>query len=96
MSEEQPARAPKPGPLARTYDPAANPEGAYLPGVPLDDITIAEWEGLPLWLQRSIDALAFYQVAPGGPERAVHPPDDAAPAEHSAPAGKRAKPTKEA
>ena len=46
---------------ARYYDPSKNPDAAALPGVPLRDLTDAEFEALPLWLQYSVDAQPFYR-----------------------------------
>jgi hypothetical protein len=47
------------------YDESANPDGAYLPGVPLRDLTIADLDGLPDVLRRSISACPWYRsVAP--------------------------------
>lgn len=48
-------------PIARYYVPEHNPERRYLAGVPLRNITEAEFERYPLWLQQSIDALDFYR-----------------------------------
>lgn len=55
---EQEPEAPKAGP--RYYNPERNPSGAYLPGVPLGDMTDQEFAALPLWVQRSVDASGFY------------------------------------
>lgn len=60
--------------IARHYDASKNPGGekqpAMFPGVPLRDITLQEWEALPVWLRRSIDASPMYVRAKGSP-----PPD---------------------
>ncbi len=47
--------------IARYYDEKANPEGAALPGVPLRDLTTEEFDALPEWLQRSVDAQPMYR-----------------------------------
>lgn len=46
--------------IARYYLPKHNPERRYLEGVPLRDITEAEFARYPEWLRASIDALPFY------------------------------------
>lgn len=43
-----------------TYDEKLNPDGAYLAGVPLRDLTESEFVTLPEWLQRSVEACPFY------------------------------------
>lgn len=48
-------------PIARYYDEAKNPDGAFLPGVPLADLTEAQFEALPDWLRLSVDASPFYR-----------------------------------
>lgn len=57
--------------IARYYDETKNPEGGQLPGVPLRDLTDAEFDALPTWLQQSVDALACY--------RKTKPPMETAP-----------------
>lgn len=57
---DQAAEGQEAPPPARVYDPAANPEGAWMPGVPRRDITAAEWAALPAWLQASADATGWY------------------------------------
>jgi hypothetical protein len=47
--------------IARYYDPAANPDGASLPGVPLADLTDEQFINYPAWLRLSIDALPCYR-----------------------------------
>ena len=47
--------------IARHYDASKNEEGAALPGVPLRDLTEAEFAAYPQWLQDSIDAASFYR-----------------------------------
>lgn len=42
------------------YDVARNPEGAFIEGVPLRDLTAAEFVTLPEWLQRSVEVCWFY------------------------------------
>ena len=48
--------------IVRVYVPEANPQGAFLPGVPLRDLTRREYEALKPWMQRSVDAAPFYAV----------------------------------
>lgn len=48
-------------PIARYYDASKNPDAASLPGVPLRDLTQAEFDALPAWLQLSVDASMFYR-----------------------------------
>lgn len=55
--------------IIRTYVPELNPTGAYLPGVPLRDLTRAEYDALPVWLQRSVDRAPFYVAAPDMPAK---------------------------
>jgi hypothetical protein len=43
------------------YDASENHYGASLPGVPLRDLTAAEFAEYPRWLQRSVIALRFYR-----------------------------------
>lgn len=45
------------------YDESENHWGASLSGVPLRDLTAAEFAEYPRWLQRSIIALKFYRWA---------------------------------
>lgn len=46
---------------ARFYDESKNEEGATFPGVPLADVSEAEWELLPAWIQASVDASPSYR-----------------------------------
>lgn len=48
-------------PIARYYDEAKNPDGAFLPGVGLRDLTEAEFAALPEYLQESVDVCGFYR-----------------------------------
>lgn len=57
--------------IARYYEEGKNPDGGMLPGVPLRDLTKAEFDALPVWLQLSIDASPFY--------RKTRPPTQTAP-----------------
>lgn len=50
--------------IARYYNAEKNPEGAFVSGVPLRDITEEEWQALPERLQRSADASGFYRKTP--------------------------------
>ncbi len=65
--------------VARYYEPAKNPDRAFLSGVPLRDLSDDEWEALPQHLQRSVDALEFYRKTKP-PSAAPALPDRAAPA----------------
>lgn len=46
--------------IFRRYLPERNPTGAYLPGVPLRDLTRADYDALPDWLKVSVDRVPFY------------------------------------
>ena len=37
--------------IARYYDESKNPDGVFLPGVPLADISEEHWDALPEWIQ---------------------------------------------
>lgn len=57
--------------IARHYVADKNPEGAFFPGVPLRDLTEDEFDALPEWLQRSVDAHDMYRkTAPPSAEKA--------------------------
>jgi hypothetical protein len=58
-------------PIARYYDASKNPDGAFLPGVPLADLPDALYISFPAWLRASIDACPFY--------RKTKPPTETAP-----------------
>lgn len=51
--------------LAYKYNQKKNLDGGSFPGVPLRDLTVAEFEALPIWLQGSVDAAAFYSRVKG-------------------------------
>jgi len=51
-------------PIGRYYDESKNPESGLLPGVPLRDISQAEFDSYPAWLQASIDAHPMYRKTP--------------------------------
>lgn len=54
------------------YDPSKNPEGGYIDGVPLRDLTDDELAALPQWLRASVEACGFYTTeAP--PRPAIDP-----------------------
>lgn len=61
--------------IARFYVAEKNPDGASLPGVPLDDLTDELYDALPEWLQRSVDACAFYTKSRPHGESAVKKAD---------------------
>jgi hypothetical protein len=47
--------------IAYYYLADKNPEGGTLPGVPLADLTQAQFDAYPPWLQASIAALDCYR-----------------------------------
>lgn len=47
--------------IVRYYDATKNPDGGYLPGVALGDLTDEQYDALPKWLQESVDASPFYR-----------------------------------
>lgn len=47
--------------IARYYDETKNPDRGFFPGVPLRDLTDAEWGALDKRMQESIDACPFYR-----------------------------------
>lgn len=48
--------------VAYTYDPAANPEGLYLDGVPLRDLTFADLDRLSQPLREALAVQPFYTL----------------------------------
>lgn len=66
------------------YHPAQNTENASLPGVPLANMTEAEFNALPLWLKVSLCGCPFYTVpqsACDAARLALNPPQEDQPAE---------------
>lgn len=62
---------------ARYYDAGKNPDGAFLPGVPLRDLTDDELAALPPHLQAGVAAAPFYRTtkpkaAPAAEEDTSH------------------------
>lgn len=57
--------------IARFYDESKNSDGAFFPGVPLRDLTDADWDALPQRLRESADASPMY--------RKTKPPSETAP-----------------
>lgn len=50
-----------------SYDETLNPDGSFLPGVPLRDLTQADLDAQPRWILPSIAAAPYYvAVAPLG------------------------------
>lgn len=47
--------------LAYKYNEKKNPDGGHFPGVPLADLTTADFAALPRWLQQSVAAAPFYE-----------------------------------
>lgn len=45
------------------YVAEANPQGAFLPGVPLRDLTAADVAAVPWWLRPSVERCPFYERA---------------------------------
>lgn len=65
--------------IARFYDESKNPDGGAIPGVPLGDMTEEEFDALPEWLQRSVDASPMYRkTRPSGKAKERTPADDIA------------------
>lgn len=62
--------------IARHYIAEKNPDGGHIPGAPLRDITQEEFDALPEWLQRSVDASPMYRkTKPGESARAAPKPE---------------------
>lgn len=75
------------------YVPEANPDGRSIPGVPLADLTAAEFNEMPGHVQRAVRAVPFYQEVPTadkGKSKKSEKADDKAKDEAAAP-----KPSKE-
>lgn len=49
------------------YLPQKNPKGKTLTGVPLSDISQAQFDALPKWVQRSVYSCEFYQSVDAKP-----------------------------
>jgi hypothetical protein len=47
------------------YVAEQNPQGGYLAGVPLRDLTAADLADIPAWLHPSIAAQPFYETVSG-------------------------------
>lgn len=47
--------------VARYYRADKNTDGGEFPGVPLRDLEADEWDLIPEWLQKSVDASGMYQ-----------------------------------
>ena len=58
--------------IARYYDESKNPDGVFLPGVPLADISEERWSALPEWIQQSADAWDAYRKTAPAARKAVH------------------------
>ena len=50
--------------IARHYDESKNEMGGAFPGVPLRDLTQAEYDSYAPWIQASIDASPMYKKTP--------------------------------
>ena len=51
------------------YEASKNPDGVFFPGVPLRDLTDDEYEALPEWQRREVDAAPFYRRTNPNPTR---------------------------
>lgn len=47
--------------IGRWYDETKNLDRAFFPGIPLRDLTQAEWDALDDRMQESLDATPFYR-----------------------------------
>lgn len=48
--------------IKRYYNAEANPDGSqYMAGVPLDDLTDEQYDALPEWQQKQVDASPLYR-----------------------------------
>lgn len=57
-----------------------NPQGAAFPGVPLRDLTQAEYDVLPRWIQASVGAAPFFEaVEPQEPDENDPTPSEVGP-----------------
>lgn len=61
--------------IAYLYDKEKNPRGAFIPGVPLRDLTAAEFAGLSDAHKDSVKRQAFYRPVRKKPKSAVPPGD---------------------
>ncbi len=82
----------KPDTVVRTYHADKNTDGrgqpvASFPGVPLRDLTKAEWDEFPVWIRAGVDASAFFSVVPGTVAATKRPEDaeEETPAQEAAP-----------
>lgn len=48
--------------VAYRYVAERNPEGGFLPGVPLRDLTRADLARMPSWLRESLTTCPFYEA----------------------------------
>lgn len=62
---------------------------AFIPGVPLRDLTVADVEALPAWLHRSVATSPLYKATSDAPRAPEEPPDPDAPAEEPRPRPRR-------
>jgi len=49
------------------YLPGKNPKNQMLTGVPLDDISQAQFDAMPRWVQRSVAGCEFYRSVDAKP-----------------------------
>lgn len=66
--------------IARHYDASKNPDNGYLPGVPLRDLTEADWAELNERQQRAVDACGWYGGGKAAPITPTKPEKQPAPA----------------
>ena len=57
-------------PIVFWYTAESNPDGATLPGVPLDHLTKSAVAAFPPWIQRSIAASPLYTTQAAKPKAA--------------------------
>lgn len=60
--------------VAYRYRADRNPDGGFLPGVGLRDVSVEELAAMPEWLRASVAAAPFYEAVSGAPERGASAP----------------------
>lgn len=61
--------------VAYTYDPAANPDGLFLEGVPLRDLTFADLDRLSQPLREALAVQSFYLLVATPPTEPLAAPE---------------------
>lgn len=69
------------------YQARRNQAGAFLPGVPLRDLTRADWRSIPKHLQRAVEASNLYERPEQAAEATEAPAANEAAVEGSAKRG---------